>query len=491
MKKSIALLLALLTAVLPLAACSEGGTQPETAGNAPAEAVPSASPEETPVEPEETVIPLGIPAEDNGGRDFHMLVPTEKAYEFVTESTGEVVNDAILARSQKTEELFGISFSYQYELGGWDTRDSYNNFIKNAVLAGDSAYDVTTGYVVCTLPIYLQGSLINLMTLDDLHLENPWWMNSQYENLNVSGQLFCAFGDANLSVYKDCSVIYFNKQVLTDYQLEDPYSLVREGTWTMEKMLSMSETVLTDLNGDTKIDPETDRIGLYGQGVPIRAFQTSLDVEMIGTDEEGNRYVTGLTERMLQAYEWVNSFRHRDDLYGEFAAVDFYQFCHILAENRSLFHNSYIYIIEGDVMRNMEADFGIVPYPKFDVNQPQYRTQIGTSSNIVFLPKTASDPNLSCRVLEALNYYSMLDVIPTYYTVALENKYTRDKDVPEMLALIRDGMTMDFAFAYSTCFNSGWPNTVLVEADIDLASRMKGLEKMWKKDLERLSKIPE
>ena len=111
MKKSIALLLALLTAVLHLAACSEGGTLPETAGNAPAEAVPSASPEETPVEPEETVIPLGIPAEDNGGRDFHMLVPTEKAYEFVTESTGEVVNDVILARSQKTEELFGISFS--------------------------------------------------------------------------------------------------------------------------------------------------------------------------------------------------------------------------------------------------------------------------------------------------------------------------------------------------------------------------------------------
>lgn len=490
MKKRPIAILVLLAFLLTLSSCAATNRTDETE-QTDGPATPAEDNAQTPAGEEETVIPLGIPEEDNGGRDFHMLVPTEKAYEFVTEATGEVVNDAILERSLKTEELFNIKFSYQYEPGGWDTRDTYNNIIKNAVLAGDSSYDVTTGYIVCTLPIYMQGSLLDLTALNDLHLDNPWWMNGQFENLNVDGHLFCAFGDGNLSVYKDCAVVYFNKQVLNDYGLEDPYSLVREGTWVMPKLLEMSEAVLTDLDGSTKIDPAADRIGTYGQGVPMRAFQTALDVKMIGTDDDGNRCVVGLTERMLQAYEWVNSFRHRDDLYAEYGAVDFYQFCSAFAENRSLFHLSYIYIIEGDVLRNMEADFGIIPYPKFDETQEQYKTQIGTSSNVIFLPKTASDPEFSCRVLEALNYYSMLNVIPTYYTVALENKYTRDKDVPEMLALIREGMTMDFAFAYSTCFNNGWPNTVLVEADANLASRMKGLEKMWKKDLERLCKIPE
>ena len=496
MKQRLTALILVLALLASLASCSaknpETEDQTQTSAGDSAE-IQTADVSETPAEPEETAIPLGIPEEDNGGRDFHMLVPNEKAYEFVTEATGEVVNDAIFERSNKTADLFNISFSYQYEPGGWDDRDSYNNFVKNAVLAGDSTYDIATGFIVCSLPLYLQGSLMDFMTVADLNLSNPWWMNGQYDDLNIDGHLFCVFGDANLSVYKDCSVVYFNKQVLTDFGLENPYDLVREGTWTMPKFLSMAEQVVVDLNGDTKIDPETDAIGAYAQGVPIRAFQTAMDVKVIDTDEEGNRVEVGLTERLVQAHDWATNFLRTDvdSLYGEMGAVDNYQFCHILAENRSLFHCSYIYIIEGDVMRNMEADFGIVPYPKFDEQQARYKTQIGTSSNVMFLTKTTSDPNLSCRVMEALNYYSMLDVIPTYYTVALENKYTRDKDVPEMLALIREGMTMDFAFAYSTCFNGQWPNTLMVTGEGDLASKMKGWEKMWKKDLERLAKIPE
>ena len=208
MKKQTALFLALLLIASLSTACSEKTTSSEVGEET---VLPSAEQNpgepETPAEEEETVIPLGIPEEDNGGRDFHVLVPTEKAYEFVTESTGEVVNDAILGRSQKTEELFGLSFSYQYELGGWDTRDSYNNFIKNAVLAGDTTYDLATGYIVCSLPLYLQGSLMDFTTVEDLSLDNPWWMNGLYDDLNIDGHLFCVFGDANLSVYKDCSVI--------------------------------------------------------------------------------------------------------------------------------------------------------------------------------------------------------------------------------------------------------------------------------------------
>lgn len=440
---------------------------------------------------DEPEIQFGIPEEDNGGRDFHILVPTEKAYEFVTEVTGEVVNDSVYERSLKTEDYFKISFSYQYELGGWDTRDSYNNFVKNAVLAGDSTYDVATGYIVCTLPLYMQGSLADLMTIDDLNLDNPWWINDQYENLNLNGKLFCLLGDTNLSIYKDCSVVYFNKQIIEDFSLENPYTMVREGTWTMEKLMAMSETVLGDLDGNGEIDPEVDRVGIYGQHVPLRAFQSSLDIKVIDTDENGDRYVIGLTDRLAKAYETVNNFRNRKDFYAENGAVDFYQFCHILAENRALFHLSYLYIIEGDMMRNMESDFGIVPYPKLDESQEMYLTQIGTSSNVFFLPKTASDFGLSCRVYEALSYYSMIDVIPTYYTVALENKYTRDADVPEMLSLIRDGMTMDFAFALSTCFSGTWPNLIMTQENANMASFMKINQKMWTKTVEKLCEIEE
>ena len=62
-------------------------------------------------------------------------------------------------------------------------------------------------------------------------------------------------------------------------------------------------------------------------------------------------------------------------------------------------------------------------------------------------------------VCEALSYYSMKDVTPNYYEVALKEKYTRDEDVKNMLEIIRDGAQMDFGFAYSTLFDP-FPNVL-------------------------------
>lgn len=475
MKKRM--ILCLLACLLTTSMVSCGG------GTAETKSVSTETQSESLAAETESTITLGIPEEDYGGRDFHILVPIEKAYEFAEEATGEVVNDAIFNRSVATEEHFNITFSYQQESGDWDVRNTYNNFISNAVISGDATYDLTTGYIVCTLPIFVSGNFIDLTTLSSLNLDNPWWMANQYDNLNIKGKQFCCFGDANLSVYKDCAVVYFNKQVLNNFGLEDPYELVHDNEWTMEKFLSMSEMAVVDLNGDGKIDPKVDALGAYLQHVPLRAIQTATDVRMFTQDEDGNYHTTGLNDRMLKVHEWIQLFDKRDDLYKEGGAVDFQTFAELLTSDRALFHLSYLYVLEGELMRNMESDFGIVPYPKFDSEQEMYKTQIGTSSNVNFLPLTCSDPDLTCRVLETLAYHSMLDVIPTYYTIALESKYTRDSDVQEMLQIIRDGMTMNFDFAFSTCL-SPMPNTALLDAN--LSSYLAKNEGSWNTQIEKL-----
>lgn len=177
MKKRM--ILCLLAGLLVATSC--GNTTAET------ETTSTENHAETTVDTESTY-DLGIPEEDNNGRDFHILVPTEKAYEFAEEATGEVVNDAIYERSLATMEHFNIVFSYQQESGDWEVRNTYNNFISNAVIAGDSTYDLTTGYIVCTLPIFVSGNFIDLTTMTDLHLDNPWWMANQYDNLNIKGK---------------------------------------------------------------------------------------------------------------------------------------------------------------------------------------------------------------------------------------------------------------------------------------------------------------
>ena len=70
-----------------------------------------------------------------------------------------------------------------------------------------------------------------------------------------------------------------------------------------------------------------------------------------------------------------------------------------------------------------------------------------------FVPQTTTDRDLTSMVCEALSYYSRESVTPSYYEIALKEKYTRDEDVKEMLEIIRGGAQMDFTFAYSTCFD--------------------------------------
>ncbi len=50
----------------------------------------------------------------------------------------------------------------------------------------------------------------------------------------------------------------------------------------------------------------------------------------------------------------------------------------------------------------MEVDYGIIPIPKYDENQTQYITQIGTSTFALFVPLTAPSLDLTSKVMESL-----------------------------------------------------------------------------------------
>jgi len=126
--------------------------------------------------------------------------------------------------------------------------------------------------------------------------------------------------------------------------------------------------VVQDLNGDGVMKFEDDLYGIYMQGVPYRGFQTALDVQFIITGEDGKRRVSPLTDRIMDACGKANRLRDTEGLLTDGQAVDFYTYTKTLAEDRALFHASYLHVLEGDIMRNMVSDFGIVPYPGFLVD---------------------------------------------------------------------------------------------------------------------------
>ena len=63
----------------------------------------------------------------------------------------------------------------------------------------------------------------------------------------------------------------------------------------------------------------------------------------------------------------------------------------------------------------MKADFGIIPWPKFDESYDRYHSNVDAGCNMIGVPKTASDPERTSIIIEALCVDGHYNVLPTFY----------------------------------------------------------------------------
>lgn len=486
--KWIAVVLAVLLLLPTLAACGDStGADNETTA-APTTTAPSGetAPAETEAPSDEDM--LGFPPEDNKGETFTILSSSFRDYEFNTDNvTGDVVNDAVFKKDQLLEEYLGIELNIVLENGNWPTRNEFNALISNAVNSNDQSYDLVNNMIVCTMPAATSGIFLDGKVLPNVNFDQPWWVADMYENYAVSGKLYGFLGDASLSLYKDMSVIYFNKDIWADLKPDvNLYDLVRNGEWTLERFLNECSDMAIDLDGDGKYTPGADRLSFAGDQVPLGTFQTALQIKVVEPNSEDVPTFLGLTERYETAYTKLRAFNtetdgnyaypstdtSREQLYNDFASGLAATMC------------TFIYATES--LRNMDNDYGIIPIPKYDENQESYYSQLGTSTSALFVPKNVRDPELTSKVMECLAYFGYTYVTPKYYEVALKTKYASDEDMQEMLDLIRETATFDFIFAYGSSLSSA-PNGDFrfTQVQENLASAFKTTERVFNASLKK------
>jgi len=100
--------------------------------------------------------------------------------------------------------------------------------------------------------------------------------------------------------------------------------------------------------------------------------------------------------------------------------------------------------------RGMEANFGIVPLPKFDEAQTQYYSVVNPYTGVLLgVPKSVQDLERTSIILEAMAAESRYTLQPAYYDVVLQRKYTRDDESQEMLDIIFGNRIYDIGAVYS------------------------------------------
>ncbi|MBQ8397757.1 MAG: hypothetical protein IJX53_06100 [Clostridia bacterium] len=438
MHKTIAALLLAALCLPALAACSDDAGTPAADTTAAGQVTTAAPETEAPSLFEQ------LPKNNYGGAQFNILIPSQHSYEFAAEVTGEVVNDTVFERDATIESTYGVDLNYIAESGDWGARQNYTGLIRNSIMAQDGAYDLVDGMISIVMPMTMEGLFQNLVNVDGINFDDPWWSADIYDNLQVAGKLYSLTGSSMLSMYKTTYVMYANTKLISDYGLADPVDLVIEGKWTLDAFLGMVTGYSRDLDGNSTMDDQ-DFYGYAFENVPQRGFQTALQLDMVKREADGKLTFIGASERYLAAIDKVAVlFDNKSDWFTNTkSAVT----TPVFTNDRAIILGGTIETVEG--LRDMSSDFVMLPQPKYDEAQENYRVQMGTASGMFFIPTTANNTEMTVDVLNAHGALSYMDVVPAYYEDALKYRYTRIEKNMEVIDIINRSIMLDITYAHS------------------------------------------
>ena len=488
--------LSLLLAALLLASVGCGG-------GSPAADTTAASGGDTTTAPVTELAP-DLPAYDGGGADFTILAKMEGTETgrwtaqdvWVEDQNGEVINDAVWKRNRTLEDKYNIVLKREFmPISG---QYSYNMFneLARIIMAGDDAYDIVMPTIQDAALLARAGMLYDLRENGNVDLSMPWWSQMFDEETALDGKSYYANGDICMSFIRASYCMLFNKSLIEDYKLEDPYELVEKGEWTMDKVLELSEAFATDTNGDGEYT-SADNVGLGVLNNHVEVFFTSAGCKFVEYDGNELTFVAdkertiNVLENILKFYtveKNVLCFTKRERVAEEHIAAGVGH----VEWAAGAFESGKLMILAGTMnnvpsMRNMDADFGILPYPKYNEEQDSYYTYVQTwASGCAAIPVTA-DENASSIILEDMAYYSSKTIMPAYYETALKTKYARDDESQAMLDLLCDTRTVDIGNLYNVGKLVSTLTTNINNGEGNFVSLMAGLKSTIEGELEEIN----
>ena len=383
-----------------------------------------------------------LPESADYGTTFNILYFQEKlAVNFwVDDRTGGVIDNAVYDAISRTEERFGVDIVAIKSSAGSEI--DHISQIRNQIAGGKPDFEMARGHDVQGANLSLEGALMDLYEIPNLDFSKPWWPANTMKSLTFMGQMYLISSSISYQGLSSTSSVFFNKTMMEDYGIEEPYEAVKSGDWYLSDMFASIEDFWEE--GDDGYEGKSPD-DIFGIVVPYQlyAWQESFGIELVQKDEDtGELILNGDDERLITLFDemysvcWENFGGYM--IPREDAKV-------IFGEGRAV----YIPVDLGAAVANFlnyDIEYGIVPYPKLDESQDQYYA--GYTDRYFVIPNTCSDPAYVGTILESMSAEGYRQVTPAYFEVALKNRYTKDQTSKEMVDLIKQSMILDFAYVY-------------------------------------------
>ena len=371
-----------------------------------------------------------------------------------------IVNTAIEKRNAAVEEKLGINI-IETAIDDSDRMcgTAYQTFI-NIVQSGINDYYIVCPSVYTSAILAQEGYFVDLMSLENLHkLKATWWDQFFVNQMSLNDKLYFVTGDMCTYSRTSLSVIYFNKNLFEDYGLENPYELVKNRKWTINKMYEMSKTISTDIDNNGLIDYK-DKFGIGGQVDTVLFWLYAFNGTIASKDSDDNPYLTINSKYNQDRIEKILTIMHDNNCYinanDYWSNTDEYVISPSEIIRNSFIEGNCLFFISDikniNSFQNMDQDFGILPFPLYDENQQDYAHILGCwSSNTLTIPKYIGEDKteIASIVMEALGAETKEIVTPAFYEIMLKLQRTRDLESIDMIDIIFNSIICDLGTVYN------------------------------------------
>jgi len=335
--------------------------------------------------------------------------------------------------------------------------------VQPEVAAGEKGFDL-----ICTtqwgVGYFIGGGyLMDLNTLD-VDWDAPYWNQNIRTCTTVEGHTY-AGGGPFIFDSQSTWMIYYNNTIWDELGLPDPYKLVWDGKWTIDRMSEYATMAKMDRDGDGIVSSAEDRWGLVtAEGDFIRSNLLGMEGHYFTTDPKTGRVKLACDN--THTFDIVEKLHNFMNVSGSFyfnPQQNETQRVQMFVDGNTLF---YAYMPGMSQLKNMEDDWGVLPLPKFDENQKDYLTGIDQNAFVFGVTSTNKNTREVSILLKALGLHAQ--ILEEIYWPDYKETYWRheEQDTAIMRECVVGHGLYDIALLMRNCLNVFWAPVTGIEKAI-------------------------
>ena len=366
-----------------------------------------------------------------------------------------------------------------------------------AIDAGSSEYDLCLG--TGSVSSYISGNrYYDVLNLIDT--SKDYWDKALIRDLAVGGKLYEITGDMSTRDDGGYWVLFFNKDILAEHNLESPYELVKNYKWTIDKMMEMAAVAATELDGDDVISNKNgkDIFGFITHGDHARSAWIACGLRLASPVQADGHYKIAA----LDNTNGSDIFQKVLDLmWAPFTGYANKQvnmgvpdgLRKVFIDQRALFYGECLgnigepcgeLIGVGLGLKDYEGlNFGILPQPMFNEDQGQYYSFPRTAC-CYGIPAT-TDIKTASAFVDLWAYHGQQTIQKTYFE-QIAYAWTSDAEVVDMMYIITHSAVWDAGYFIDS---ASLDSNLIADIGTNNNRYSKRLEKGADKLLKSLDKI--